>query len=278
MPLGTLVQFMLPRWAIMPLARSLGRLAFLLNHRQRRRIFENLRRTLGEQADAAALRRAAVSTFQNLAMNLADLLRVPVMRRRVTALVEFDDRNLRTVLAMNRGVVLVTPHLGNWDLAGVFLSALGIPISAVVEPVPRGWMKTYNRYRGALAMETIPIPDTGAIGNALERRRLLALVADRDLSGSGILLPAFGAQRSYPRGPATYALRYGCPVVVGYFVFQHRPGRPPYFAEVKPPLNFSPTGNYETDIPAFTRIIAEELNGLISRYPDQWLVFNPGWR
>ncbi|MBM3316209.1 lysophospholipid acyltransferase family protein, partial [candidate division WOR-3 bacterium] len=167
---------------------------------------------------------------------------------------------------------------GNWDLGGVFLSAREVPISAVVEPIPRGWTATVNRYRGALAMETIPIPDHRAIGRALERRRLLVLVADRDLTGRGIVLPAFGARRSYPRGPAVYALRYGTPVVVGCFVSQDRPGRPPYVATVEPPIEFTPSGDFDTDVPALTGIIARRLNALIARYPDQWLVFNAGWQ
>ncbi len=278
MPLGTLAQFMLPRWAALRIATVAGWLAFRLNRRQRSLVVTNMRHVLGQNASEEEVQRTALAVFKNLARNYADVLRIPVLRKRVTELVSFDNRALNAALAMNRGVVLVTPHLGNWDLAGVFLSAIGIPISAVVEAIPRGWTRTFARYRNAITMETIPIFNHRAIARALIRRRVLALVADRDITGRGILLDAFGARRSYPRGPAAYALRFGSPVVVGYFVFQNCPGRPPYLAVVEPPLQFHASGNIDTDINKFTSIIAENLNRLIARFPDQWLVFDAGWR
>jgi KDO2-lipid IV(A) lauroyltransferase len=146
----------------------------------------------------------------------------------------------------------------------------------VVEPVPGGWAKTFNRYRSATRMETIPIPDHDGIRRALERKRLLALVADRDLTGRGTLCRAFDAWRSYPNGPAAYALRYNVPIVIGYFVFQDKPGRPPYRAHIES-LPYSATGSMDVDVPALTRHIAERLNQMIARFPDQWLVFKAGW-
>jgi KDO2-lipid IV(A) lauroyltransferase len=277
MPLGTLAQFIVPRWIVERLAAPVGWLTYQLNRRGRERLIRNFRQILGPSATPAQLRRAALAAFRYLVMNYADLLRVPVLRRRVTIVAELDSVNI-DVLARGRGAVLVTAHVGNWDLAGVFLCALGYPISAVVEPIPRGWTRTFNRYRNATAMETIPIPDHRAIARAVERGRLLALVADRDLTGRGIPCPSFGASRSFSKGPAAYALRYGVPVVVGHFVFQHRPGHPPYIGVISPPLKYEPTGNLDDDILAFTRLIAEELNRLIARYPEQWLVFNAGWQ
>jgi KDO2-lipid IV(A) lauroyltransferase len=175
-------------------------------------------------------------------------------------------------------LVLVTPHLGNWDLAGVFLGARGYPISAVVEPIPRGWTRTFNRYRNATAMQTIPIPERRAIARALKDRRLLALVADRDFTGRGLPCPSFDAVRCFPKGPAAYALKFGTPVVLGYFVFQNRPGRPPYYACVEPPIEFSPSGDTTADIDRLTRLIADSLNRLIARFPDQWPVFRAAWQ
>jgi len=278
MPLCTLVQFMLPRRVVARIAELVGRALFRLNRRQRSRLIENYRHILGPEAGPEELKDRARRAMVNLVVGFADLLRVPVMKGRVAGIAEFDAEHIDRVVATSPGAVLVTPHLGNWDLAGVFMAARGYPISAVVEPIPRGWTTTFNRYRNATAMETIPIPDHRAIAQALERGRLLALVADRDLTGRGIPCPAFDTSRSYPKGPAAYALRYRVPVVVGYFVHQRRPGRPPYFGRIYPPLQFRPTGDMDADIAAFTRLIAVELNRLIARYPDQWLVFNAGWQ
>jgi KDO2-lipid IV(A) lauroyltransferase len=277
MPLGTILQFMLPRWLTVRIARVAGAIVYLLNKKGRARFEENLRHTLGAGATEAEIARAARRLFVRLVTNYLDLLRTPVLRRRVAKLADYDPRTLDAALAKGRGCIVVTAHIGNWDLAGAILGALGYPISAVVEPVPGGWARTFNRYRSATAMETIPMQDRARISDALERRRLLALVSDRDLTGNGILCPAFDAQRYYPRGPAAYALRFGCPVAVGCLVFQDRPGRPPYFVHVEP-LDFTASGDMDADVLELTGAIAHRLNGLIGQFPDQWLVFRAGWQ
>jgi KDO2-lipid IV(A) lauroyltransferase len=276
--MGTLVQFMLPRWVAVPIARLAGYITWRVNRGRREQVIENLRHILGPNATQDELEQVSLRVLTNLVVNYIDLLRVPVLRRRVAALADFDPVHVDPAMAQGRGLILVTAHLGNWDLAGTFLGARGYPISAVVEPIPRGWTRTFNRYRNATAMETIPIPDRKALARAILRKRLIALVADRDLTGHGLPCPAFGAVRSYPKGPAAYALKYDVPLVLGWFAFQNRPGHPPYHAVIEPPMTFESTGNADADVAAFTRLIATRLNELIARYPDQWLVFKAGWQ
>lgn len=278
MPLLTLIHFMLPRWLTIKAASLIGALAYKFNTSQRQRLIKNYYYILGSSISPKTLKKTTKQAFKNLAIFYSDLLRIPVMKKRVVNLGELDPTTVNRVLNQGRGAILVTGHIGNWDLAGVFLSALGYPISAVVEPVPGGWMKTFNRYRNICAMETIPIPERERIHQALKKHRLLALVADRDLTGRGIICPAFGGRRSFPKGPAVYSLRYGIPIVVGYFVRQHRPDHPPYIGVIEGPIDFHPTGNIENDIVALTNILAKRINEIINRYPDQWLVFNAGWQ
>lgn len=278
MPLGTLIQFLLPRWAIQPLAPLIGSLIHRINRRGRERLADNLRHILGKQLDDSELNARTRRAFTYLVANYLDLLRIPVTRYRTADIAELDSRAFDRTLAGGRGAIIVTAHIGNWDLAGAFLAARGYKVSAVVEPIPRGWTRTFDRYRRATRMETIPIHDHRAIARALERNRILALVADRDLTGRGIKCPSFDSQRSFPKGPAAYALKHAKPVVVGYFVFQRQAGRPPYFAAISLPLEYHPTGEMSRDVEAYTQIIAHELNQLIAKHPEQWLVFNAGWQ
>jgi len=277
MPLGTIVQFMLPRWAVVPIAGLVGALMHRFNHRGRLRLEENLRHVLGQGTPDTKLRAATRRLFIHYVLNILDLMRVPVLRNRITKLVEFDRRGVDRLMAEGHGLIIVTAHVGNWDLAGVVLAASGYPLSAVVEPVPRGWDRTYNRYRQATRMEAIPIPDRRAIARALLRRRALALVSDRDLTGNGLLCPAFDAYRYYPKGPAAYALRLKPRLGIGACVFQHKRGRPPYVIDFRP-LEFTPSGSIEADVSALTLMIADAVNGMIRKYPDQWLVFRADWQ
>jgi KDO2-lipid IV(A) lauroyltransferase len=275
MPVGTLIQFVLPRWLIVAIARAAGSVAWRFNHSKRRRIEENLTHILGRSAPAGQIEAAGRRVFRNLAVNYADLLRTPVLRRRIAQLVDFDTVDLDRTMGAGRGVILVTAHIGNWDLAGALLASRGYPTSAVVEPIPRGWTRTFNRYRSITSMEAIPIPDRRGVVRAIRRGRLLALVSDRDLTGRGLLCAAFDAARSYPRGPAAYALRFGVPVVLGYLVFQPGPGRRPYRGVIEP---LAPADACATDVDGLTQLIASRLNEIIATYPDQWLVFNAGWQ
>jgi len=277
MPLGTLVQFFIPRWVAAIAARLAGPVVYRLDRTGREVLRDNLHRILGPSTTETQVTEAACRTYSNLLMNYFDLVRGPVIKRRVVDLVEYDDTWLDQVIGREGNVLIVTGHIGNWDLAGVFLTALGYPLSAVVEPVPAGWTETFNRYRRLTNMKTIPIPERESIHRAIRDKRILTLVADRAISGRGVRCPSFGAHRVFPRGPAAYALRFGLRVVIGYLVFQNRPGHPPYLG-VAEPLDYQTTGNLEQDIVDLTRAVAARLNEVISRYPDQWLVFNPRWQ
>lgn len=276
MPLGTALQFFVPRWVAATVARLAGPVVCRLDRTRREVLQDNLRRILGPDTAEAQVRSATRRTFCNLLMNYFDLIRGPVLKKRVVDLIEYDGTQLDQVLGRS-SVLMVTGHVGNWDLAGVFLTALGYPLAAVVEPVPAGWTETFNRYRRLTNMKTIPIPERESIHRAIRDRRILTLVADRAITGRGIRCASFGAHRVFPRGPAAYALRFGLTVVVGYMVFQDRPGHPPYLG-VAEPLAYQPTGDLDYDIDALTKAIAARLNEVISRYPDQWLVFSPRWQ
>jgi lauroyl/myristoyl acyltransferase len=277
MPLGTIIQFMLPRWVMVRLARVTGDLYYHFDHKGREKLMDNCRHILPPGTPESEIRAAARRLFFHYVLNVLDLVRTPVMKRRVTALVEFDSREVDRVAAANRGIVVVTSHLGNYELAGIFMAANGYPMSAVVEPVPNGWVEAYNRYRSVTAMETIPIPDRKAMIRALKQHRMLALVSDRDLTGNGILCPAFDSYRYYPKGAAVYSLRFRVPMVVAAMVFQHEPGRRPYRLIYKQ-VKFTPTADANGDVAALTRLIAAEQNELIRRFPDQWLVFRGAWQ
>lgn len=277
MPLGTLVQFMLPRWVVVRIARLAGMLAYHLNRRGRERLMDNCRHVMGAGTPESEVKAAARRLFVHLITNYLDLLRVPVLKRRVTTLVEFDPRLADRMMAENRGLMVVTGHIGNHDLAGVCMAASGYPISAVFEPVPGGWARIFNRYRGATAMETIPTTNRSGIARALLRHRMLALVSDRDVTGNGMLCPAFDSYRYYPKGAAAYTLRLKIPIVIAACLFQHEPGRRPYRMYYRP-LEFTPSGDMDADVSAFTVTIADALNGIIREHPDQWLVFNADWQ
>ncbi|MGO4424923.1 phosphatidylinositol mannoside acyltransferase, partial [Streptomyces sp. MCAF7] len=132
--------------------------------------------------------------------------------------------NLTDGLASGRGVVLALPHLANWDLAGAWVTTeLGVPFTTVAERLkPESLYDRFVAYREGLGMEVLPHTGGSAFGTLARRLReggLVCLVADRDLSASGVEVKFFGESAKMPAGPAILAARTGAlllPVTLWY--------------------------------------------------------------
>ena len=118
-----------------------------------------------------------------------------------------------------RGVVIALPHSGNWDHAGAYFCSLGIPLVTVAERLkPEALFQRFLRYRQAMGFEVLSI-DSRSFATLIKRareKRLIALVADRDLSASGIDVTFFRFPTRMPAGPALLAIKTGIPLVVAH--------------------------------------------------------------
>jgi KDO2-lipid IV(A) lauroyltransferase len=118
-----------------------------------------------------------------------------------------------------RGVVIALPHSGNWDHAGAYFCSLGIPLVTVAERLkPEALFQRFLRYRQAMGFEVLSI-DSRSFATLMQRareKRLIALVADRDLSASGVDVSFFGFPARMPAGPALLAIKTGIPLVVAH--------------------------------------------------------------
>ncbi|MEA2550540.1 MAG: phosphatidylinositol dimannoside acyltransferase, partial [Actinomycetota bacterium] len=142
---------------------------------------------------------------------------------------------------------------------------------------PERLFRLFEKHRRDLGMEILPL-DTGsgtgrALGQALGDNKVVALVADRDLAGTGIEVVMFGATRRMPAGPAALALRSGAPLVpCGIYA---EPGG--WLCVMRSPIQPVPTGDRRADVTALTQALATEFEALISAGPADWHMFQPGW-
>ena len=118
-----------------------------------------------------------------------------------------------------RGVVVALPHSGNWDHAGAYFCSLGIPLVTVAERLkPDALFQKFLRHREAMGFEVLSL-DSRSFATLLKRareKRLIALVADRDLSQSAIDVSFFGFPARMPAGPALLAIRTGIPLITAH--------------------------------------------------------------
>jgi KDO2-lipid IV(A) lauroyltransferase len=141
-------------------------------------------------------------------------------RERILSTVTVSNEHLLMDPIKNKsGVVVSLPHAGNWDHAGSYFCMRGAELVTVAEILkPRALFEKFLAYRQAIGMEVIPL-DSRAFPTLMQRARdgkLIALVADRDLSSSGIDVEFFGGVARMPAGPAIVAIRTGIPLVTAF--------------------------------------------------------------
>jgi len=241
------------------------------------RATRNLRRVLGPEVPEWEVRRRSRTVFRNYARYMVDLVWLPETsveeRERIVRIDGWD--HIPAALARGRGLLIVTGHLGNWDLPAAVLAGRGFPVNVIVETLePPAWNERVQAIRERIGLRAIPM-ETGIrdLYAALRRNEVVAVVFDRPLREGGVPVRFFGEETRLPEGVARLALRTGA-VVLGA-VGARRGVR--FVADVSPPIEVGPTGNRERDVQALTQRIADWFEGRVRQYPDQWFMFRDFW-
>jgi phosphatidylinositol dimannoside acyltransferase len=261
-----------------PIARALGALAARALPGVRATVTANQARVLGVEPSSPLADLAARDAFALYSRYWYDTFRVraisdeEVLRRTSADGLEHID----AALADGRGAICALPHMGNWDAAGRWLSVLGYPSAAVAEVLrPPRLFDLFVRHREELGLRVVPLAaGTGRrLGELLADDWIVALVADRDLSGRGIEVQMFGAPRRIPSGPALLSLSTGAPLLP-CALYTRADG---WRIEIGPPLEIERTGDRRTDVTAISTALARRFERAVSARPADWHLFQPGW-
>ncbi len=254
------------RWAY-AIAEKLADRSWRKGGPRKQRLMKNLAPVLGPDADMEAATRTAYRTYARYwveTFRIQDLSRDDLARRFSTENIEVIEK----AYAAGKGAVLATMHLGNWDSGGRWVAERW-PLTAVVEVLrPRALFDRFVAHRRALGIEIVPLAKGGdavaQCARSLERGRLVALVADRDLSGRGVEVEMFGRTTKLPPGPAVLALRTGAPLIPAV-IYLYPDGE--WRAWVMDPLDMpSP----DEPVASVTQRLAREFEKLVMRDPTQW--------
>lgn len=269
-----------PEWLAKLAFRVYGGLTFRGFPELRATVAGNLSRVLGRPPDDPLVQAATREAFALYARYWYETFHLRVMtpeevnKRFVCDGIEIIDRALEA----GRGAILALPHLGNWDAAGRWLCINGYRLAAVAEQLrPRRVFELFLRHREALGMRIIPLTKTQKVGEQLVElladNWLVALVADRDLTGRGVEVEMFGAPRKLPAGPALLSLTTGSPLMVCP-VYTTDEG---WVCRIGDPLKIERTGELREDVTALTRLIGAEFERAIAARPTDWHMFQPAW-
>ena len=133
--------------------------------------------------------------------------------------VVINDHLLREALAAGNGAIVSLPHAGNWDQAGAYYCETGAPVVTVAEHLePERLFTKFLAYRESLGMEVLDASarSLAVLSQRLRQGRLIALVADRDLSRNGVDVEFFGYPARMPAGPAVLSIKTGAPLLTAF--------------------------------------------------------------
>ncbi|MGW1806752.1 phosphatidylinositol mannoside acyltransferase [Streptomyces sp. NPDC002078] len=194
----------------------------------------------------------------------------------------FDPKDIHFLtdgLAAGGGVILALPHMANYDLAGAWVTTkLETPFTTVAERLkPETLYDRFVAYREGLGMEVLPHSGGSAFGTLARRLRdggLVCLVADRDLSASGVEVDFFGEKTRMPAGPALLAQQTGAlllPVTLWYDDSPVMQGR------VHPPVEVPESGTRAEKTSVMTQALADAFATGIADHPEDWHMLQRLW-
>lgn len=246
---------------------------------RRRVVRDNLRRAFPDRAEAwrrrvaraswAHLGRETVATFR-----LADVTPEELLDRcDFTGIEAFE-----AALAEGRGVVLVSGHLGNWEVGGASLAARGLPVDAVAKGMAnRRFEEDVTATRRRLGLRLVEMGRAPReVMRSLRAGRVAALVADQDMHRGGLFVPFFGEPASTAKGPAVFALRSGAPLFLG-IPLRSRDDRRRFDMRLER-IEYEPTGDLEEDVRRLTALHTRALEAAVREAPEQYFWQHKRWK
>ncbi|MFA7060871.1 MAG: lysophospholipid acyltransferase family protein [Pedobacter sp.] len=272
---------MVPRTVFPPLAFLTALLVYCLTGRQRRAARSNLRVVTGR----VWVEPLIVSSYYKFARNWCDImLMTRLSGAGLQALVgrRSDSKPMDDALVAGTGAILVSPHLGNWELGGLGLADLGYPVNVLTfrEPDER-----FNKDRENLRKErgirfiyvdrddASPLAIIEAV-NVLRRNEVLAILGDRDGSSHTMRLDFFGRPTNIPVGAAYLSLASGAPVIPVFVILE----KGKYSTIMEEPIFFcGGHGEHARAIRSGMERLLAVFEQYIRAYPDQWYNYYEFW-
>lgn len=253
---------------------------FIFADQDRKFVYANLKAIFPDKskAEIRAIRRRM---FHNFAKYLVDFFRSPnnspeywKKNTNVEGFEHFDQ-----ALKKGKGVIVLTAHIGNWEMGGQLIGRAGYPFYVVALPHANPAVnRFFDSRRETGGMQVIPFGKAARASlQVLKQNKLIALVGDRDFSKDrGIVVDFFGRPTYLPKGPAVLAIAMGAPIVPGFMI---RNPDDTFTLKVLPPIEAGEgkKASDDNDIREVIDRYKPVIEDFIKRYPEQWYMFRQFW-
>jgi len=224
--------------------------------------------------------RIARASYASLGRTTIETALLPTYsREEVIELVERTDgwEHVEQALALGRGLMVVTGHLGNWELGGSYVAARGIPLEAVARRMENPLFDAYlNETRRRIGMTVIHDADAvRRVPRAMREDHAVAFLVDQGAVGlASTWVPFFGRYAKTPRGPAVFALRLKTPLLFACSLRQPD-GR---FVIHFEPVPIETTGTLDADVDRIVASYTSTLERWVRRAPEQYFWHHRRWK
>lgn len=281
-PLSLYLARRLPRRMLRALLRQTASRYMQLRPKYQRAVRANLSIILGRPTDSREVRRAGKALLDAHFTAWLDFLHFATRPpEEASRLVESVVGYSRIVAGRDEGngVLLLTAHLGNWEVGGLMLAEMKQPIHVVLVPdifpaVERARRDLHARAGITEIRVDRSLASTLAVLRAIKANGIVAMQGDRDFSNTGIAVPFFGRDAWFPRGPFLVAMATSATVLPAFII---RTPDERYRAVVEEPLVIDRGGDREAALRQNVRRYVEVLERYVSANPEQWYCFYPFW-
>ncbi len=247
---------------------------------------ENLRVIGRGRYSEKEVSRLAKQCFQNYCYKLLDYMamhRLNSSNKGRWVEKERGEEHLKEALAKGKGVICITPHLGNWELGGFVLASKGYPINILTLKEESQYLSRYEeelRKKSGIHAITIDPKEKPnfailEIARRLRRNEIVAMVADRIYEGQGTEIDFFGHPTLFPTGAVQLGLETGA-AIIPVFVILNK-DKMKYCGIIGEPISIRMGVDKSEAVGQGVQEIAKRFEEAISQYPDQWFNFFCYW-
>jgi Kdo2-lipid IVA lauroyltransferase/acyltransferase len=271
---------LLPRKAAISVSKFIARIIYKVHKRLRQTGFRNLEMAMPELTQH---QRANIleGVFDNLGRLLGEFSQfLKITRASISEVVVYEGfENYAQAAAKGRGVLMLTGHLGAWELCAFSQGVYGYPLSFLARPLDNPLLeKMIARYR-ALS-QNLPIDKNNSVREVLKtlkRGKDIGLLIDANtLESEGVFCDFFGIPACSTTGLAVFALRSDAPVVPGFLIWDEKLKK--HVLRFEPEIPLLRTGEFKEEVAINTARFTKAIEECVRRHPEQWLWIHKRWR
>ncbi|MHC4146957.1 MAG: lysophospholipid acyltransferase family protein [Planctomycetota bacterium] len=269
----------IPHNVIVRLGKLLGVGLYVLDIPHKRLVKRNLSFCYPE-AHKDELRELSKRIFESFGIVVFEILQSSfISKQNILRIFQVrGEEHLIRALEGGRGVIIISSHMGNWELAPQFVCChFGRPLTGVARRLRSRWMDLWFHHMRTRFGNKL-IYKKGALPKMVETLRngeLLGFTMDQSRRKQGVSVSFFGREATTTPAAALLAIRCKSPVLPAFCVREADGG---LTVHVKPPLELKRTGDLRSDLQTNTQVMMDALEDMIRKYPDQWVWFQRPWK